>query len=166
MNTEKLLILGAGGHGEVVAEIAQSCGFKDIFFLDDTCPHAIGKLNDLESFLLEFPYLALGIGNNSIRHKLQKKAELLGFYLPTLVHDTAYISPSVSLGMGTVVAPMACIHTRSEIGKGCIISAGAIIDHDVRIEDFVHINSGAIIKAGGNVVMEHKIDAGQIVNGF
>ena len=42
---KNLLIIGAGGHGRVVAEVAAACGYENISFLDDNSPEAIGKIN-------------------------------------------------------------------------------------------------------------------------
>ena len=54
----------------------------------------------------------------------------------------------------------------SVIGKGCIVSVGAIVDHDTVLENCTHVNAGAIVKAGAHVLENQKIDAGEIVPGF
>ena len=61
---------------------------------------------------------------------------------------------------------MAIVNANSKIGIGCIISVGSIVDHDAVLEDCVHVNAGAICKAGSFVAKETRVDAGEIVQGF
>lgn len=58
-----LLLIGAGGHGKVVAEIAEDCGYEKIDFLDSNSPESIGKISDLEKFTNQYEYAFVGIGN-------------------------------------------------------------------------------------------------------
>lgn len=160
-----MLILGAGGHGQVVAEIAGACGYT-CSFLDDNSAAAIGKIQQIEQFVSAFDLFFVAIGNNDIRRKITAKLEALQCPIPAVVHPTAYVSPSATVGAGTVIAPGAVVNTHSRIGKGCIISVGALIDHDALIEDFVHINAGAVCKAGSHVAELTRIDAGVVVQGF
>ncbi|MBQ9572900.1 MAG: hypothetical protein IJR22_05870 [Acidaminococcaceae bacterium] len=80
------------------------------------------------------------------RYPLSHRAKLV-----TLVHPTAYVSPSATVGAGTVVEPKAVINTNSQIGQGCIISVGTVVDHDCVIGDFCHINAGVVCGAGSCV---------------
>lgn len=163
---KKLLIIGAGGHGKVVKEIAESLGYNDIAFLDDKSNGAIGTIADSQKFVEEYQYAFVGIGNNKFRGELLEKLEQEGFEIPILIHPSAYVSRSAVIGKGTVVEPMAIVNANSKIGAGCIISVGAIVDHDVVLEDCVHVNAGAICKAGSFVAKETKLEAGQVVKGY
>ena len=162
---KKLLIIGAGGHGHVVAEIAHICGYI-CSFLDDNSPDAIGKIAYIGQYLSDFDFFFVAIGNNGKRQEVTKKLEKLKCPIPIIIHPTAYVSPTAKIGEGTVIAPGAIVNTHSCIGKGCIISAGALIDHDARIEDFVHINVGAVCKSGSYISNLTKVDAGAVVQGF
>lgn len=162
---KSLLIIGAGGHGKVVAEIAEDLGYKKIDFLDDNAPEAIGKIGDIEKYI-DYGEAFCGIGNNKIREDIIQKIKKAGYTLATLVHPSAYISRSVKIGQGTVIEPRAMINTNSIIGEGTIISLGSLIDHDVVIGKYAHINSGAIVKAGGNVSNYEKLEAGEVVLGY
>ena len=159
---KRLLILGAGGHGNVVKEIAESRGYETSF-LDDRNPNAIGSIRDLEQICHSFDECFIAIGNADIRSDLMNRLEQLHRMIPVLIHPTAYISPSAAIGTGTVVAPHATIHTNAIIGKGSIVSINAVIDHDVKIGDFCHINSGAICMAGTHLEDRSKLDAGEIL---
>ena len=162
----KLLIIGAGGHGQVVAEVAEDCGYVETAFLDDNSNRAIGKIDDLEKFKLKYSEVFVGIGDNKKREKLLTKIKKLGFNIPILVHPTAYISKSCKIENGTIIEPKVIVNANSVIGEGSIISVGAIVDHDVVIGKFCHINSGAIVKAGAEVVSYEKLEAGKVVLGY
>lgn len=164
--TKSLLIIGAGGHGKVIKEIAEALGYTKIALLDDNSTEAIGKIADSKAFVDEYQEAFVGIGNNIFRGELLNRLEEEGFNIPVLVHHTAYVSKSSVIGKGTVVEPMAMVNANSKIGVGCIISVGSIVDHDAVLEDCVHVNAGAICKAGSFVAKETRIDAGQIVQGF
>ena len=161
-----LLIIGAGGHGRVVKEVAEALGYDKIAFLDDNSAEAIGKIADSKSFVQEYQAAFVGIGNNKFRNELLQRLEQEGYEIPTLLHPTAYISKTAVIGKGTVVEPKAIVNANSRIGVGCIISVGAIVDHDVVLEVCVHVNAGAICKAGSRIKAFTKVDAGEIIQGF
>lgn len=164
--SKNLLIIGAGGHGRVVKEVAEALGYDKIAFLDDNSVEAIGKIADSKSFVQEYQAAFVGIGNNKFRNELLQRLEQEGFKIPVLLHPTAYISKIAVIGKGTVLEPKAIVNANSRVGVGCIISVGAIVDHDVVLEACVHVNAGAICKAGSFVVKETKVDAGQVVKGY
>lgn len=144
-----LLILGAGGQGKVVKELAQNIGvFRKIAFLDDNLDNhnAIGKCNDCAKFVEEYPIAIPSIGNQNMRMKWIDMLVREGFIIPTLVHRTAIVSPSAEIGYGTVVEAKVTIGANSNIGYGCIISSGATIDRNINIPDGTHIACGMIVK--------------------
>lgn len=86
---KNLLILGAGGHGKVVKEIAEALGYTNIAFLDDNNTEAIGKIADSKAFVKQFQEASVGIGNNKFRGELLTRLEQEGFAIPVLIHPTA-----------------------------------------------------------------------------
>lgn len=170
---KKLLILGAGGHGKVVREIAISildkCGqpvYEVVDFLDDNSKAAIGKIAELEKFKDKYSAVFCGIGDNNMRKQLLNRAEKLGFAIPALIHPTSYISPTAVISSGTVVEPKAIVNASSVVHKGCIISVGSIVDHDAEVGEYAHVNAGAIVKAGARVESGRKLEAGEVVLGY
>lgn len=164
---KRLMILGAGGHGRVVREVAEAAGsFESIAFVDDHSPEAVGKLSDLEQLRGEYSCAFVGIGDNLLRGRLLEQLSRLGYEIPVLIHPTAYVSRSCVIAPGTVVEPQAVVNANTHVGVGCIISVGAVVDHDVLLEDWVHVNAGAIVKAGGRVERGVKLEAGQVVMGY
>ena len=162
---KSLLIIGAGGHGQVVFEIAQSLGYEIIDFLDDNYDEAIGKIDDIEKFL-EYENAFCGIGNNQFRGVIIDRLQNAGYKIPALIHQTAYVSISAIVEDGVVIEPKAIVNAHSVIKTGSIISVGAIVDHDVVIGKCAHINSGSIVKAGGSVDDYEKLEAGEVRLGY
>ena len=163
---KNLLILGAGGHGRVAAEIAESLGYTISFLDDKPGDGVIGSISELEKFSPGFDTFFIGIGNNAVRHKLQARLAELGLAVATLISPRAYVSPSVKVGCGTVIEPGSIVNANVTIGCGCIVSVGSIIDHDSVLEDFSHVNTGAICMSGAHVAGEQKIEAGEVLHGF
>lgn len=149
---ERLLIIGAGGHGKVVADIALRLNrWERIAFLDDDESikelmgiEVIGKWVDANIYKRDSD-IFVGIGNNRVRKKIQENLESAGVSIPILIHPSAVIAEQIELGIGTAVMAGAVINCCTKIGKGCIINTGATIDHDNIIEDYVHISPGVNI---------------------
>lgn len=145
----KLLIIGASGHGKVVADIAMKMNkWKSISFLDDDENikysmgiEVIGKSTDAYKYIKDYD-MFVAIGNNATREKIQEKLEAEGANIPTLIHPNAVIGERVRFGAGTVVMAGTVINCCTEVGKGCIINTGSTIDHDNFIEDYVHLSPG------------------------
>lgn len=160
---KKLLVIGAGGHGMVVKETAEAIGYDKVDFIDDASSVAIGKVSDLANFTDEYKEAFVGIGNNNLRKALLVKLEQCGYYVPVLIHPTAYVSKSARIEVGTIIEPMAIVNANSKVGKGCIVSVGAVVDHDVHLENYVHINAGSIVKSGSIVLDNFKLEAGAVL---
>ncbi|MCI4249883.1 acetyltransferase [Bacillus sp. CCB-MMP212] len=187
MNT-KLLIIGAGGHGRVIADIALKMKkWEYIAFLDDSeniktsmGMEIIDKSTSVSKYIEDYD-IFVGIGNNVVRKKVQEELEDLGAIIPVLIHPSAIIGEQVYLGAGTVVMAGAVINCCTKIGKGCIINTASTIDHDNKIDDYVHISPGAhlagtvrvglgtwlgigsVVINNINIINECKIGAGAVV---
>ncbi|SHF10513.1 sugar O-acyltransferase, sialic acid O-acetyltransferase NeuD family [Marinitoga hydrogenitolerans DSM 16785] len=154
-----LLILGAGGHGKVVADIARQMNFwENISFLDDdenkigkyiNNYKVIGKLNDYIQLKNKYDYAFVAIGNNRIRLKWVEILKTKEYKIPIIKHNSTVIGFDVNIGIGTVVMPGVVINTKTKIGMGSIINTSSSIDHDCYIDDGVHISPGVVL--GGNV---------------
>ena len=149
---DKIVIIGASGHGKVVADIAKLNGYKEIIFLDDDETKDIigkyliaGRSKDIDNYKDECDCI-IAIGNNTIREKIYNKLRINQI---TLIHPTAVIDKTVVIEEGTVVMANAVLNADVKIGKGCIINTAATIDHDCTINDFVHISPG--VKIAGTV---------------
>jgi len=162
----KLLILGAGGYGKVVYELAQILGCYDkVAFLDDgrSGSNVLGGCSEYAMFADEHTEVYPAFGSYELRMRWMEILEEEGIPVPTLIHPNAYVSPSARIGVGSVVLPMAVVNTNVTIGDGCIINIGSLIDHDSVIGDGVHLAPGAIVKAENRIPEGMKIDSGEVI---
>ncbi len=141
---KKLAIIGASGHGKVVADIAKKNGYKEILFLDDDdsvreCGDfpVVGKSFEAETIDAD---VIIGIGNANIRSRIQEAVP--EEKLITLIHPDAVVAEDVLIGAGTVIMAGAVINPGAKIGKGCIVNTCSSVDHDCVIGDYVHIAVG------------------------
>lgn len=148
---KSLAILGASGHGKVVADTATLCGWSEITFFDDAWPareacgtwNVAGDTATLRRDVSRFDGFFVAIGDNAVR--LQKAQEIAGVggHLVSLVHPSSTVSKLARVGLGSLVAAGAIIQVDAEIGLACIINTGATVDHDCVVEHGVHVSPGA-----------------------
>lgn len=155
---DQLVIIGASGHGKVVADIALKMNkWKTIAFLDDNVNlkeslglEIIGNSSDALKYLKNSE-LFVAIGNNEIRKKIQCELKLIGASIPVLIHPDAVIGEQVRVGIGTVIMAGTVINSCTKVGESCIVNTGTTIDHDNIIEDYVHLSPG--VNLAGNVTI-------------
>tara|TARA_B110000483_G_scaffold83307_1_gene103402 strand:+ start:2091 stop:2690 length:600 start_codon:yes stop_codon:yes gene_type:complete len=144
---KKIAIIGAGGHGKVVGEIALLSQYEIIDFFDDKeneikgFPFTIsGSLDYLKDHLKDYDAYFVAIGENKIRSNIIAWLKKQKMNIVSLVHPRSTISKFSSLGIGTCVMANAVINPGVLIKEGVIINTSASVDHDCVIEDFVHIS--------------------------
>lgn len=154
-----LAILGASGHGKVVAEAALSAGlWREIVFFDDAWPaktkigssDVVGNTQSLFD-MQHKPEVIVAIGNNKVRLAKQRELLNLGFTLATVVHPSAVVSRSAIINPGSVVMAGAVINAESVIGAACIVNSNSVVEHDCILADAVHISPGACLAGGVKV---------------
>ena len=165
----KLAIIGASGHGKVVADIASCLGYEDISFLDDNISvHScmgfpvIGTSKDMKQY--PDADFIVAIGNASVREQIQREIIISGLELVTLIHPKAVVSSRTKVGKGTVIMAGAVVNPNSSIGDGCIINTGATVDHDNFIDHYVHISVGSHLAGTVSIGKGTWIGAGAIVS--
>lgn len=165
----KLVVLGAGGHGRAVAELARLVGIPVAGFLDarppsvqvdglpvwredaaggDALPPAAGAL-------------VLGIGANAARGLAASRYRAI--LHPALVHPSAFLSPSAVLGAGTIVFPGGIVHTAATVGEAGIVNSGAIVEHGCVLGAAVHVAPGAVLCGAVRVGEGTLVGAGAVV---
>ena len=154
-----LAIVGASGHGKVVADAAIARDGCGVVFYDDAWPGRAqvgpwpveGRTVELLASLDRFDSVVVGIGDN--RTRLIKLAEIasMGAAVGTVLHPRSVVSPYAGIGAGSVVFAGAVINVDAELGRGVIINTGATVDHDCVLGDGVHISPGANL--AGNVTV-------------
>ena len=156
-----IVIVGAGGHGQVVADIfraqrADDAGTPPTAFVDDDPARqgmtlagsaVIGRLGDLRSIAHDGAVVA--IGDNRARARVFEALAAAGETFALAVHPRSVLSQDVVVGAGTMVCAGAIVNTGSSIGSNVIINTGATVDHHSVLGDHVHIAPG--VHMGGEV---------------
>lgn len=155
--SKSVVIIGASGHGKVIADIIVNSDDKVLGFLDDADDvqgkkiigfPVLGKIADFDNYRdCEF---VIAIGNPYIRERIANELPVKWY---TAIHPTAVISSlDVEIGEGTVIMANAVVNPSARIGKHCIINTGAIVEHDNILEDYVHLSPNVtlagIVKVG------------------
>ena len=163
----KLVIIGAGGHGKVIADNAIKNGYENICFIDDEANGdvigfpVVGSLSALSELQDDHTEFIIGIGDNAIRKTI---AESYDLKWATLIHPSAQIAKNTHIAQGTVVMACAVVNTCATIGKHCIINTGAIIEHDNVINDYAHISPRATLGGTVTIGTETQIGTGAVVS--
>jgi sugar O-acyltransferase (sialic acid O-acetyltransferase NeuD family) len=159
----KVLIIGAGGHAQVVADIFRSMprvpgGPEVVGFLDERkslqgklvlgAP-VIGPVSMLRSLAADAAIVA--IGDNRVREGLTHRVDAASVRLATAVHPSAVVAGDVVIGAGSMLCAGAIVNTGTTIGRGVILNTGCTVDHHSTLGDFVHIAPG--VHMGGEVTV-------------
>ncbi|MBL4680584.1 MAG: acetyltransferase [Pseudomonadales bacterium] len=155
----QLAIVGASGHGKVVAETAELCGWQSIVFFDDGISgqkdHGNWPLSgdtlDLIKALVDYDGVIVAIGNNLNRAEKLNQLRLAGAELVTLIHPAACVSRSAKIGEGSVIFAGAIVNADVEVEAGVILNTGCSVDHDCYLGRAVHISPGAHLAGGVRV---------------
>lgn len=158
---KRLALLGASGHGKVVADAALSAGWDTVEFFDDAWPRlqengpwpVTGDTNALLARFPDFQGVIVSIGDCAARWRQHQALCAAGAPLVSVVHPAAVVSRHAVLGAGTVVMAGAVVNIGAVVGQAGIINTGATVDHDCLLRDAVHICPGAHLS--GNVVVGH-----------
>lgn len=156
----RLIIVGAGGHGRSVAEAVLLAGSHELVgFLDDAAPApamvwdvpVLGSTVDLDAYRLQAGLAIVAVGNNAAREALDKRLSAAGFELATVIHPRANVSPRAVIGPGSALMAGAIVGTEARLGRGVIVNSGAVVDHHAQVHDYGHLGVNACM-AGGTVL--------------
>lgn len=147
--SSKLIIIGAGGHGKVVADIALKMNrWESVSFLDDnemakpfSGVEVVGKIRDSAKYKHEADFF-VAIGNNSRRAQILEDLFRQEYSVAKLIHPSCILGLDVTIDVGTVIMAGVVVNSSTRVGKGCILNTHCNVDHDNIIEDYVHISPG------------------------
>ena len=160
---KRIVIVGASGHGLVALEAAVAQGYEVAGFLDSFKPEGLevlgykvlGRPDNLPALMQEHRFTAgfLAISNNMIRSAVAANVRAIApeFKFVTVVHPTAWVSPSATLGEGTLVLTGAIVHAMCNVGVHSIINTKASLDHESTVGAFASLLPG--VTTGGSVTI-------------
>jgi sugar O-acyltransferase (sialic acid O-acetyltransferase NeuD family) len=158
----KLIIIGASGHGGVIADLADLLGYSVCFWDDDISKKISNYLVfQREKIVPENSSIIIGIGSNIIRKNISLEYENDSYV--SLIHPNSITSKNIEIGIGSVIVAGACINNGAFIGDHCIINTGVVVDHDCVINNFVHISPNATICGNVTVGNGSWVGAGAII---
>ncbi|SDB36837.1 acetyltransferase [Bauldia litoralis] len=145
-----LLLVGASGHGRVLADLGETLGFVGIAFVDDRWPEVtdnngwpvIGATRDVVRLSGQYDAVVVSIGANEPRLALHRRLMEQGVAASTLVHPSAVISSRAEIGVGSVVLANVVVGAFATVGEAAILNTACTVDHDCRLADGVHISPG------------------------
>ena len=169
----RVLILGAGGHGRVVAQVLRAAGREVAGFLDDAAAktgtevdgvRVLGTSEDAARLASSLgAAVIVGVGDNAQRGVRQGQLQADGLAIASVVDPSAVIAPGVGLGAGAVVMPGAVVNTGCTLGVGSVVNTSAVLDHDTELGDYAHASPGAITSGGVSVGAFAWLGAGAVV---
>lgn len=149
----RLLVVGAGGHAKVVIDAARLAGFDVVA--------AVGHEGGAEALLgvpvllaaqdVAFDVFIAAIGDNAARARAFAAYVAQGLTPATVVHPTAVIAETVTLGAGTFVAAGVIVNVDARVGQDVILNTGCTVDHDCVVGDHVLIGPTASLCGGVSV---------------
>ncbi|MGA9045506.1 acetyltransferase [Sulfuricurvum sp.] len=160
--TKEIYIYGMSGHGRVVADVALACGYTIAGWIDDADTNDVPNWETFERLHTDGA-IALGIGDNRTRSRIADKIILAGHTLPPLIHPSAIISPSATIGIGSLVMPLCVVNANAMISRGTIVNSGAIIEHDCILGAYSHISPNASLAGGVSVGDFTHIGIGSVI---
>ena len=154
----KLAVMGSSGHGKVVADLAELCGYEVVFF-DDAYPekqkiehyNIEGTFSDLLKSQHIYPKAIIAIGNNKIRKGLSQVLIHNSFILPSLIHPSSVVSNYAKIESGSVIFAGSVINAFAQVGNNCIINTGAIVEHDCVLGNGAHLSPNVAL-GGGSIL--------------
>ncbi len=155
-----IIIIGCGGYSKVIVDaIEQRREFKIKGYLDDgKCGRGyknyiiLDKIKNASLYDDKNTWFVIAIGDNNIRMFISNEFSRLKYAIIT--HKNASISPSSTIGDGSVILGGSIVNADSKIGKHVILNTQSVIEHDCIIGNYCHISPGSVI-CGGNVVHDN-----------
>ena len=160
-----LLILGAGGFGQMIKETALALGDEKVVFLDDAAKgeDVIGMCCDYVLRHSDYPAAVAAFGNNKTRLFWTDKLLEEGYEVPAMVHPSAIVSPSATLEPGCFIMQRVVVNTHTRIERAALINSGAVVDHDSVVCAGAHVGLGSVVKANCTIESGRKVEAGEVI---
>jgi acetyltransferase EpsM len=159
---QSLVVVGAGGHARIAADVLRLNGYRLTGFIDEVNRDRWGSefegstiLGGLDQLGRQFErgvrHAFIAVGDCEARLRLAAIAKDVGFELPPVLHPGSVVAGSAHIGSGSLLVAGAIVNPGARLGEQVIVNTAASVDHDCDLEDGVHVSPGARL-AGGIVV--------------
>lgn len=169
---KRILIVGAGGFGQSVAEaILLADEYELAGFVDDANSSdslvcglpVLGRIDHLRNLTACATFAVVALGNNRLRNKIAIDLVSANFLLATVIHPRAFVSPSAKIGLGSTIMAGAVIGTEAKLGDCVIVNSGAVVDHHCQLGDFAHLGVNVAMAGGSSLGRLAWMQAGSVL---
>lgn len=170
-----IVIVGAGGHGAVVADALLAAGEQVLGFTDtDSARYdrtlcglrVLGDDRVLDAHTPATLTLANGVGgvgSVAARVTMQQRLQARGWRFVTVCHPSALVSPFARIGDGAQLLAASVVQVGAEVGEGCIVNTAAVVEHDVTLGAWVHVAPRALVCGDVTIGARSHIGAGAVL---
>ena len=170
-----VIIIGSGGHALVIADALLAAGMQVLGFTDTQVGRrgahlcglpVLGDDSVLDGYLAADVQLANGIGGTRaepLRAQVQRALEGRGWRFTQVRHPSAVVSPFAQVASSAQLLARCVVQAGASVGEGCIVNTGAVIEHEVRLDEFVHVACGAVLCGQVQIGAHSHIGAGAVV---
>lgn len=145
--------------------LKQPISLTELHFWMTVIPALLVPFRSMRTTKGDYPYTFVAIGNSELRMLLLDRLKKTGYSLVTLIHPNAEVSPSATVGCGSVIEPMAVVQSNATIGEGTMIASGAVIKHNAVVGNGCYIDCNSTVLAGATVPNGEKVFANTVVEG-
>lgn len=167
-SSNEVLLYGLGGHALVVLDLLASLNMEAVGYFEDT--KAVSEAHNSATLLRflgvyqkdyrpDLPVI-IAVGNNAVRKKI---SESITHSCLTLIHPSAIVAPSATIGTGSIVLQGAVIQAKAALGCQVLVNAGAVIDHEASVADYCHIRPNAYVGGGAKILEGTTIPPAHVV---
>jgi sugar O-acyltransferase (sialic acid O-acetyltransferase NeuD family) len=168
-----LILIGGGGHARSCEDVIELEGRYKIEGVVDVQPLDMGEFKflgsdeDLPELVSKYSSILITIGqikSSKSRRRMFEKLFFLGADMPTIVSPLAFLSRRTQIGVGCILMHGSIVNANAMIGNNCIINSQSLIEHDVVIGSHCHISTGARVNGGVTIGDDCFIGSGSIIH--
>ena len=173
----RYVVVGAGGHGAVLAEALLAAGADVLGFTDaDPARHGrsvcarpvLGADDALDAHSPEAVRLVNGVGGvgvagDTLRRRVQEGLEARGWRFAGVRHPSAVVSSHARLADDAQVLAGAIVQPGARIGRGAIVNTAAVVEHDAVVGDWTHVAPRALLCGDVRTGAHCHVGAGAVV---
>lgn len=170
----KVIIYGSQQFANYVKEVVIDCGYDFVGYIDDysSGENILGPFDKVKHLYDKNEFgivIAVGYRDLEARWRIFEKVFNHGYKIITLIHPSAYVHHTSTIGEGSIICARSIIDYNSHVGTGTFVWPGVIINHDSKVGDncflspqvnicgFVEIGDNCFIGASSVIINNNSI---------